>query len=147
MQLGIDDIPAQAQVMAWCHQARRHHLDQCWQRCMALLGQNKLTLWGWNKLAAIWQTTFSNAFSWTKMCECWLKFCWILSLRVQFTICQHWFRKWLAVNQVTSPYLNQSRLSGLVYWCRYTCIYIYKCIARPQFNILTTSLDHFSQIV
>ena len=49
----------------------------------------RLTHWGRNKMAAISQTTFSNAFSWMKMYECWLRFQWSLFLKVQLTIFQH----------------------------------------------------------
>ena len=72
-----------------------------------------LTCWGRDKTAAISQTTFSSAFSWTKMYE--LKFHWNLFKRVQLTIFQHWFR-WLGVNQATSHYLNQ-------WWLDYWHIY------------------------
>ena len=51
-----------------------------------------LTHWGRDKMAAIFQTTFWNAFSWMKMYEFQLKFHWSLFLRVQLTIFQHWFR-------------------------------------------------------
>ena len=51
-----------------------------------------LTHWGRDKMAAISQTIFSNAFSWMKMFEFWLKFHWSLFLRVQLIIFQHWFR-------------------------------------------------------
>ena len=51
-----------------------------------------LTHWGRDKIAAISQTTFSNAFSWMKMFEFRLKFHWSLFLRVQLIISQHWFR-------------------------------------------------------
>ena len=51
-----------------------------------------LAHWGWDKIDAISQTTFSNAFSWMKMLELRLKFHWSLFPRVQLTICQHWFR-------------------------------------------------------
>ena len=54
-----------------------------------------LTHWGRGKMAAIFQTAFSNAFSWMKMFEFRLKFHWSLFLRVQLTIFQHWFRLWL----------------------------------------------------
>ena len=50
------------------------------------------THWGQNKMAAIFQTTFSNAFSWMKMYEFRLRFHWRLFLRVQLTIFLHWFR-------------------------------------------------------
>ena len=42
-----------------------------------------------------------------KMLEMSLKFHWSLFLRIQLTIFQHLFRKWLGADQVTSHYLNQ----------------------------------------
>ena len=51
-----------------------------------------LTHWGRDKMAAIFRTTFSNAFSWMKIYEFRLRFHWNLFLRVQLTIFQHWFR-------------------------------------------------------
>ena len=51
-----------------------------------------LTQWGRDKMDAIWQRTFSNAFSWMKMFEFQLKFHWSLFPRVQFTILQQWIR-------------------------------------------------------
>ena len=51
-----------------------------------------LTYWGWYKMAAISQTTLSNAFSWMKVLELWLNFHWSSFLCVQLTIIQHWFR-------------------------------------------------------
>ena len=51
-----------------------------------------LTHWGRDKMAAIFQTTFSNAFSWMKMYQFRLKFHWSLFLRVQLIIFHHWFR-------------------------------------------------------
>ena len=51
-----------------------------------------LTHWGWDKMAAIFQTTFSNGFSWMKMYEFRLTFHWSLFLGVQLTIFQHRFR-------------------------------------------------------
>ena len=50
------------------------------------------THWYWDKMAAIFQPSFSNAFSWMKMYEFRLRFYWSLFLRVQLTIFQHWFR-------------------------------------------------------
>ena len=50
------------------------------------------THWGWDKMADIFQTTFSNAFSWMEMYECWLRFHWSLFLRFKLIILQHWFR-------------------------------------------------------
>ena len=46
------------------------------------------THWGWDKMAAISQTTFSNASPWMKMDEFRLKFYWSIFLRVQSMIFQ-----------------------------------------------------------
>ena len=47
-----------------------------------------LTHWGQDKMAAISQTTFSNAFSWMKTFKFQLQFHWSLFPRVQMTIFQ-----------------------------------------------------------
>ena len=75
-----------------------------------------LTHWGRDKMAANFQTPFSIALSWKKMFEFRLKFHWRLFLRVQLTIFQHWFRKWLGAVQAPSHYLNQ-------WWLDYRHIY------------------------
>ena len=88
-----------------------------------------LTHWGRDKMGAIFQTTFSNAFSWMKMFEFRFKFHWSLFPRVQLTILQHWFRLWLGAVQATSHCLNQSMMVSLQ---------THICITRPQwFNVLT----------
>ena len=61
-----------------------------WQAAFAVTSE--LTHWGRDKMAAIFQTTFSNAFSWIKMFEFRLNFHWNLFPRVQLTIFQQWFR-------------------------------------------------------
>ena len=62
-------------------------------------------------MAAIFQTTFSNVFSWMKMFEFRLWFHWSLLLRFQLTINQHWFNIysyiWFGAEQVTSRRLNR----------------------------------------
>ena len=50
----------------------------------------KLTHLPLDKMTAISQTVFSDALSWIKSFLLWLKFHWILFLRVQLTIAQHW---------------------------------------------------------
>ena len=57
-----------------------------------VLPHNTLTHWGRDKIVAIYQTTFSNAFSWIKMHKFQLKFHWDLFPRVQLTIFHHCFR-------------------------------------------------------
>ena len=54
-------------------------------------GNGFLTHWGRDKMATIFQTTLSNAFSWMKMYEFRLRFHRSLFLRFQLTISQHWF--------------------------------------------------------
>ena len=78
-----------------------------------------LTHWGQDKMAAIFQKTFSNAFSWMKMYKFLLKFHWSVFPGVQLAIFHHWFRQWLGANQVTIHYLNQW---WLVYWCIYASL-------------------------
>ena len=43
-------------------------------------------------VAAIFRTTFWNAFSWMKMYELRLRFHWSLFLGVQLAIFHHWFK-------------------------------------------------------
>ena len=59
---------------------------------MVPLGHNELTHWGRDKMADIFQTTYSKAFSWMKKVWFRLKFHWGLFLWVRLTISQHWFR-------------------------------------------------------
>ena len=72
-----------------------------------IYGSGSLTRWGWDKMAAIWQTTFSNAFSWMKFSVFLFEFIWNIFPGIQLSICQHWFGWWLGTEQVTSHYLNQ----------------------------------------
>ena len=51
-----------------------------------------LTHWDQDKMAAIYQTHFSNAFSGIKMYTFRLRFHWSLFPMIQLTIFQHWFR-------------------------------------------------------
>ena len=83
-----------------------------------------LTDWGWEKMADIFQTTFSNAFSWMKMYKFWLRFHWSLFRRVQLTISHSWFRLWLGTHQATSHYLNQ-------WWSN---LLTHVCDTRPQWG-------------
>ena len=65
------------------------------------------THWGWDKMATISQTTFSNTFSWMKIYKFRFEFHWHLFLIIQLTISQLWFRSWFGAEQATSHYLNQ----------------------------------------
>ena len=69
-----DDKSTLAQVMAWCCQATSHYLNQCWHRFMSPYGMTwLLTHWGWDRMAAILQTTILRAFSCIKIFELRLK--------------------------------------------------------------------------
>ena len=70
-------------------------------------------------MAAIFQTTFSIAFSWIKMYEFWIRFHWNSFLSVKLMIFQHLFRYWLGADQATSHYLNQW---WLAYWRMYASL-------------------------
>ena len=72
-----------------------------WRHCNALVPHicvsesgfdNGLSHWGRDKIDAIWQMTFSNAFSWLKMNDFLLEFHWSLFLRFESTIFHHWYR-------------------------------------------------------
>ena len=87
------------------------------------------------KMAAIFQTTFSNAFSSMKINEFW--FHWSLVPSVQLTIFHHWFRYWLGVDQATSHYLNQW---WLVYWRIYASLGLNEL---KQLNLIRSDLPLF----
>ena len=55
-------------------------------------GLRELTHWGRDNVAAIFRTTWLNAFTWIKIYEFGLRFHWSFFLRVQLTIFQHWCR-------------------------------------------------------
>ena len=81
-------------------------------------------------MAPIFQTAFSNQFSWMKMCKFRLKIRWSVFPRVQLTLFQHWFIWWCGADQATSHYLNQW---WLVYW------HIYASLATMIWNAMRTS--------
>ena len=85
--LSINQIDKALIWKAWCLLLVLRQLKGlCHHWCLVL------THWGRDKMAAIFQTTFWNAFSWMIMHEFRLIFDWSLFLRFQLTIFQHWFR-------------------------------------------------------
>ena len=94
---------------------------------------SSLTHWGRDKMAAIFQTTFSNAFSWMKMVKFRLSYHGSLFPMVQLTIFQHWLRLWLGADQATGHYLNQW---WLVYWR------IYASLGLNELSSLGTAMIH-----
>ena len=73
----------------WCYVFRGNMRGRVTCLCTGLTHE-VLTNWGRDEMAAIFQTTFSNAFSWMKMCEFRFRFHWI---RIELTIFQHWLRQ------------------------------------------------------
>ena len=93
-----------------------------WSSRWCLWNMACLTHWGRDKMAAVFQTTFSIAFSWIKMYVFRLKFHWSLFLRVQLT--------WSSIGSDNG--LAPSRLQAII-WTNggyFTDAYI--CVARPQ---------------
>ena len=90
------------------HQYRRR--NSCYPKSI-------LTHLSLDKMNAISQTTYSNAFIWMKKHEYRVKFHRRLFLRVQLIILRHWFRWWLGANQAISHYLNQWWPSSLTHKC------------------------------
>ena len=78
-----------------------------------------LSHWGWDKMAPIFQTTFSNAFSWMKMYEFRFKVLLKFVPKFELTIFQHWFRQWLGTVQATN--LSEPMIV-IVYWCMYVSL-------------------------
>ena len=88
-----------------------------------MINNQSLTHWGRDKMDAILQTTFSNAFSSMKMFEFQLKFHWSLFLGTQLTMFQHWLRLWRGTDYVTNHYLNQWWLvCFVIFWLHEWCL-------------------------
>ena len=68
-----------------------------------------------------------------KMLEFRLRFHWSLFLRVQLTIFQHWFRKWLGADKVTNHYLNQ-------WWLVYRRVYASLCLNELSTSVVDTGI-------
>ena len=98
-----------------------------------------LTHWGRDKMDAISQTTFSHAFSSMKIVVFWLNFHWNMFPRIQLTIIQHWFRKWLGADQAASHYLNQ-------WWLIHRRIYATLGLNELTYCQLDTLGTSFTQI-
>ena len=101
----VNEKPHWFRLWLVLHQATSHNLSRCLHSAMTPYGVIKLhwvnschveivfnTLRPRDKMAAIFQTTFWNAFSWMKMYQFRLRFHWSLFPRVKLTIFQHWFR-------------------------------------------------------
>ena len=93
-----------------------------------------------DKMAGISQTTYSKVFSWIKCLVFWFQ--WSLFLRIQLTIFQHWFRKWLGVDQATSHYLHQCWPNSLTHICGTRGRWV-KSGCHLTFDLIVT-YDHFT---
>ena len=87
-------------------------------------------------MAAISQTTFSNAFSRTKMYN-------NIAILTILTILQHWFREWLGAGQATNHYRNQW---WLIYRRIYASIGLNKLTSERNITLsVSTTHSHLSQ--
>ena len=86
--------------------------------------------------STLWDRHFADdickCISWMKMYEFRLKFHCSLYLRLQSTIFQHWFRRWLGADQATSHCQNQ-------WWLDYRHIYV----SLVQRYIIVVIFHHF----
>ena len=80
----------------------------------ASLGLNELTHWGRDKMDAISQTIFSNAFSSMKMFQLRLNFHWSLFPMVQLTILQHWRRP--GDKPLSEPMNHPTQIAIWIHW-------------------------------
>ena len=94
-----------------------------------------------DKMAAISLTIFLNAFSWMKSLVFLFEFHRSLFLKIQLTISQHWFRKWLGAEQATSLYLNQCWPDSHICGTRGRWINVTICITN--FNNANTKVSVF----
>ena len=78
-----------------------------------------LSHWGRDKIVAILQSSFSNAFSWIKMFGFGFKFHWSFYHRVQLTISRHGLDNGLMTIRCQAIILTNS---GLVYWRIYASV-------------------------
>ena len=103
-------------------------------QCSSIGSDNGLALtkwvgcgWGWvntlrpRKMDAIFQTTYSNAFSWMKMLEFLLRFHWSLFIRVQLTILPHVSNRVTSLLHYNKPSISVSKWSHLnvQIWCQF----------------------------
>ena len=89
---GTGEFPAQRvsnmqNVSIWW---RHHDTSHCY--CFGTESGIHINSYPPDKMAAISQTTYSNACSQMKNFVFWFEFHWTLFLRAQLTIFQHWFR-------------------------------------------------------
>ena len=82
--------PSAVYVKCWLHMTHHQHRRGISHDSQGL--DSILTHLPPDKMAAILQTIFSDAFSWMKSFVFWLIFHWSLFLRVHLTVSQHWFR-------------------------------------------------------
>ena len=96
ISLKINQYCTVDQVMAWCwgpHQAITwSNMTHIYDTIQYHYKKLSVTHWGRDKMAAIFQTTFSKAFSWMKMYQFRLRFHWSLFPRVKLTIFHPWFK-------------------------------------------------------
>ena len=114
---------------------KHHGPSVCYQQPRGLFCWYWLTHWGWDKMAAIFQTTFSNVFSCMKMYEFWERFHWRFFLRVQLTIFQHLVQIMAWLPPGNKP-LSEPMMVSLS---------THICVTQPQWVHVNPSMDEVSK--
>ena len=99
---------------------KRGPWSYCLQGCCPFSPRRReLSDWGRDKMAAIFQMTFSNGFSLMKMYEFWLIFHWNMFLRIKLSALVQMLA---CTEQVARHYLNQL----------WFILLMHMCITQPQ---------------
>ena len=139
----FDDKSTLVQVMAWCHQATSHYLNQCWHRSMLLYGITRPLwvntsyadfFWGNMKIhlhflsfletakvqeiCALRSLTFSQEI--LKMANSY-KQCVIIET-MYMTLLMQWRYCSLAISFMETMESHNSQFFGCVYFCSFTTI-------------------------
>ena len=75
----------------------------------------------------------------------WFEFHWSLFPRVQLTMSQHWFRKWLGAEQAASHYLNQCLGSSLTHICGTRGRWVNSSWPMKPYGVIELGQNRFKQ--
>ena len=89
--LGLLDITCMCFVILHCEAEPKLIVYQWWPSSFTAYDVWS-PHWGRDKMAAVFLTTFWNAFSWIKIHEFYLRFHWNVFGKFELTIFHHWFR-------------------------------------------------------
>ena len=112
-----------------------------WRR--RLLPGGPLTPLPLDKMVAVSQTTFSNAFSRINIFVFRFTFHWSLFTSVQLTLSEHWIRQRLVAEPETRHYLNQCRPISPMYICGTRGRWLIKSLLKSGHGRVITSTTSY----